>query len=124
MPALALQRKAQWRLDFVAAENSMGFHAPQETACVLAESIDYGRQGQLAARTLVHRRGRRASDCTDVSTELGDPIFDSSRSRCVRSLGAPRRRPRSLGHNRVRLLRFLCGVDLPLVRAVLAGIDQ
>jgi hypothetical protein len=31
-PALALQRKAQWRLDFVAAENSMGFHAPAETA--------------------------------------------------------------------------------------------
>jgi nitrite reductase (cytochrome c-552) len=52
-PALALQRKAQWRLDFVAAENSMGFHAPQETARVLAESIDYARQGQLAARTLV-----------------------------------------------------------------------
>ena len=52
-PALALQRKAQWRLDFVAAENSMGFHAPQETARVLAESIDYARQGQLAARALV-----------------------------------------------------------------------
>jgi nitrite reductase (cytochrome c-552) len=51
--ALALQRRAQWRLDFVAAENSMGFHAPQETARVLAESIDYARQGQLAARTLV-----------------------------------------------------------------------
>ena len=47
----ALQRKAQWRLDFVAAENSMGFHAPQETARVLAESIDYARQGQLAAKT-------------------------------------------------------------------------
>ena len=30
--ALELQRKAQWRLDFVAAENSMGFHAPQEAA--------------------------------------------------------------------------------------------
>jgi len=44
-----LQRKAQWRLDFVAAENSMGFHAPQETARVLAEAIDYARQGQLAA---------------------------------------------------------------------------
>ncbi len=28
--ARALQRKAQWRLDFIAAENSMGFHAPQE----------------------------------------------------------------------------------------------
>jgi nitrite reductase (cytochrome c-552) len=48
--ALALQRKAQWRLDFVAAENSMGFHAPQETARVLAEAIDYARQGQLALR--------------------------------------------------------------------------
>jgi nitrite reductase (cytochrome c-552) len=51
-PVFALQRKAQWRLDFVAAENSMGFHAPQETARVLAEAIDYARQGQLAARAL------------------------------------------------------------------------
>jgi nitrite reductase (cytochrome c-552) len=49
---LALQRKAQWRVDFVAAENSMGFHAPQETARVLAEAIDYARQGQLGARML------------------------------------------------------------------------
>jgi nitrite reductase (cytochrome c-552) len=48
-PALALQRKAQWRLEFVAAENSMGFHAPAETARILAESIDYSRQGQLSA---------------------------------------------------------------------------
>jgi len=47
--ALALQRKAQWRLDFVNAENSMGFHADQETARVLAEAIDYARQAQLAA---------------------------------------------------------------------------
>jgi nitrite reductase (cytochrome c-552) len=48
-PALALQRKAQWRLDFVAAENSMGFHAPAEAARILAESIDYSRQAQLQA---------------------------------------------------------------------------
>jgi nitrite reductase (cytochrome c-552) len=48
-PALALQRRAQFRLDFVAAENSMGFHAPQEAARILAEAIDYARQGQLAA---------------------------------------------------------------------------
>ena len=41
---LELQRKAQWRLDFVAAENSMGFHAPQELARLLGESIDYSRQ--------------------------------------------------------------------------------
>jgi nitrite reductase (cytochrome c-552) len=42
-----LHRKAQWRLDFVAAENSMGFHAPQETARLLGESIDLARQGQV-----------------------------------------------------------------------------
>jgi len=47
--ALALQRRAQWRLDFIAAENSMGFHAPQEAARVLGEAIDFARQGQVAA---------------------------------------------------------------------------
>jgi nitrite reductase (cytochrome c-552) len=47
--ALELQRKAQWRLDFIAAENSMGFHAPQEAAMVLGEAVDYARQGELAA---------------------------------------------------------------------------
>ena len=49
-PIYEFQRKAQWRLDFVNAENSMGFHAPQEAARILAEAIDYGRQGQLALR--------------------------------------------------------------------------
>jgi nitrite reductase (cytochrome c-552) len=49
--AFALQRRAQWRLDFIAAENSMGFHAPQEAARVLGEAIDYARQGQIAALT-------------------------------------------------------------------------
>ena len=48
--AQRLQRKAQWRLDFIAAENSMGFHAPQEAARVLAEAIDYARQGELVLR--------------------------------------------------------------------------
>ena len=47
-PALEMQRTAQWRLDFIAAENSMGFHAPQEAAKTLGEAIDYARQGELA----------------------------------------------------------------------------
>ncbi|MFC7336251.1 ammonia-forming cytochrome c nitrite reductase subunit c552 [Haloferula chungangensis] len=47
-----LQRKAQWRLDFVNAENSMGFHAPQEAARILGESIDYSRQAQVRALEL------------------------------------------------------------------------
>ena len=49
---LELQRKAQWRVDFVNAENSMGFHAPQEAARILGEAIDYARQGQVALRDL------------------------------------------------------------------------
>jgi nitrite reductase (cytochrome c-552) len=48
-PARQLQKKAQWRLDFVAAENSMGFHAPQEMARVLGEAIDDARRGQIEA---------------------------------------------------------------------------
>lgn len=40
----ALQRKAMWRLDFISSENSMGFHADQESARILGESIDYSRQ--------------------------------------------------------------------------------
>ena len=52
-PIFELQRKAQWRADCINAENSMGFHAPQEAARVLAESIDYSRQGQLALRDVL-----------------------------------------------------------------------
>jgi nitrite reductase (cytochrome c-552) len=48
-PALELHRKAQWRLDFIAAENSMGFHAPQESSRILAEAIDFARQAQIVA---------------------------------------------------------------------------
>jgi len=55
-PALEFQRKAQWRIDFIAAENSMGFHAPQEAAKVLGEALDYARQGEVAVARL--RSGR------------------------------------------------------------------
>lgn len=51
-PIYELQRKAQWRVDFVNAENSMGFHAPQEAARILGEAIDFGRQGQVVLRDL------------------------------------------------------------------------
>ncbi|MBI2119348.1 MAG: ammonia-forming cytochrome c nitrite reductase subunit c552 [Elusimicrobia bacterium] len=55
-PQLALardyQRKAQFRLDFVEAENSTGFHAPQEAARILADSINLVRKGQ---RVLLER---------------------------------------------------------------------
>lgn len=44
-----LQRRAQWRADFMNAENSMGFHAPAESLRILGESIDFARQGVLEA---------------------------------------------------------------------------
>jgi nitrite reductase (cytochrome c-552) len=47
------QRKAQFYLDFVEAENSTGFHAPQEAARILGESINFSRQGQKALRGLL-----------------------------------------------------------------------
>ncbi|MCK6484336.1 MAG: ammonia-forming cytochrome c nitrite reductase subunit c552 [Phycisphaerae bacterium] len=53
------QRKAQFLLDFIEAENSMGFHAPQEAARVLGESINHSRRGQVALRD---RLGKRPAD--------------------------------------------------------------
>jgi nitrite reductase (cytochrome c-552) len=49
-PVWQLQRQAQFRLDFVEAENSTGFHAPEEAARILAEAIDFARQGQVKLR--------------------------------------------------------------------------
>lgn len=48
-PILALQRQAQWRLDYISSENSGGFHADQEAARILAESMDLSRQAQARA---------------------------------------------------------------------------
>ena len=48
--AQEFQRKAQFYLDFVEAENSTGFHAPQEAARILGESINFARKGQIAIR--------------------------------------------------------------------------
>jgi nitrite reductase (cytochrome c-552) len=45
--ARELQRSAQWRVDFISSENSMGFHAPQEASRILGEAIDLARKGQI-----------------------------------------------------------------------------
>jgi nitrite reductase (cytochrome c-552) len=66
-PLHALQRKAMWRLDFINSENSMGFHADQEAARVLGESIDYSRQAVAAALRL------RAPDAPESERDV-EPI--------------------------------------------------
>jgi nitrite reductase (cytochrome c-552) len=45
------QRRASFYIDFVEAENSTGFHAPQEAARIFGEAIDHARRGQLALRS-------------------------------------------------------------------------
>lgn len=47
--ARRLHRRAQFRWDFIDAENSKGFHSPQEAARILAHAADLARQAQLAA---------------------------------------------------------------------------
>jgi nitrite reductase (cytochrome c-552) len=47
--ARALHRRAFIRWDFLSAENSMGFHSPQEAVRVLGDSIDFARQCQISA---------------------------------------------------------------------------
>ena len=51
-PIRKLQRKAMWRLDYVVSENSKGFHARQEAARILGESVDYSRQAIAACYKL------------------------------------------------------------------------
>lgn len=66
-PIFELQKKAMWRLDFISSENSKGFHADQEAARILSESIDYSRQAQVKSVEL------RAPKPPDV-TEPAQPI--------------------------------------------------
>ncbi len=42
-------REAQLRWDFIAAENSMGFHNPEEALRILADAINLAYQAQLKA---------------------------------------------------------------------------
>jgi nitrite reductase (cytochrome c-552) len=57
-----LQRKAQFRIDFVEAENSMGFHAPRESERVLGEAMNLARRRRsccaipLSCPTCIRRR--------------------------------------------------------------------
>ena len=65
-PVFALQRKAMWRLDYISSENSRGFHASQEAARILGESIDYSRQAQAMALRL---RAPEAPSTEDLPVE-------------------------------------------------------
>ncbi len=44
------QREAQFLIDFIEAENSTGFHAPQEAARLMVLAMDRIREGHIALR--------------------------------------------------------------------------
>lgn len=47
--ARKLHRRSEIRWDFISSENSTGFHSPQESARILAHSINFSRQAQIVA---------------------------------------------------------------------------
>lgn len=52
--ARTLHRHAQFRWDFVSAENSMGFHNPEEVLRILGEATNLARQAQMKAAQAAH----------------------------------------------------------------------
>jgi nitrite reductase (cytochrome c-552) len=50
-------RRASMRWDFVASENSTGFHSPQEANRILGQAIDYARRGQLLLQKNLQEQG-------------------------------------------------------------------
>lgn len=56
--ARRLHRRAFIRWDFVSAENSMGFHSPQESARLLGDAIDFARQAELSAYKAMAEAGK------------------------------------------------------------------
>ncbi len=68
-PVYELQRKSMWRLDYISSENSNGFHADQESARILGESIDYSRQATAMALRL------RAPAAPDTGGLVREPVI-------------------------------------------------
>ncbi|MBX7244664.1 MAG: ammonia-forming cytochrome c nitrite reductase subunit c552 [Candidatus Sumerlaeaceae bacterium] len=82
--SLMAHRHGQFLLDFVEAENSTGFHAPQEAARLLGLAINYFRQGQNALRGVPGFTGMVASvPSADATTQtvMNLPMVSDSDTR-------------------------------------------
>jgi len=67
---LQLIRHAQWRWDWVAAANSMGFHSPAESLRVLGTSIEKAKEGRLRLTIVFNRLGvKYPVELPDISTK-------------------------------------------------------
>lgn len=64
-----LLRQAQFRWDFISANNGMGFHSPQESMRLLGEAANLAQQARVEAARLLARRGvTQPVTYPDVST--------------------------------------------------------
>jgi nitrite reductase (cytochrome c-552) len=69
-PVLTLIRHAQWRWDWVAAANALGFHSPVEAARVLGTAIQQAEEARVAiARVLATHGVLQPVPMPDISTK-------------------------------------------------------
>lgn len=67
--ARKLVSKAQFEWDYVAASNGMGFHAPQETARVLAKANATAMEGRMALQSVRIKLGLGKVTIPDISSK-------------------------------------------------------
>lgn len=73
---LMLIRHAQWRWDWVAAANSMGFHSPAEALRVLGTSIQKGQEARILLTAVFNKYGvEYPIDLPDISTKAKAQAF-------------------------------------------------
>ena len=75
-PILKLIRHAQWRWDWVAAANALGFHAPVEALRVLGTSIQKVEQARREIAALFVKQGwKYPVDMPDISTKQKAQLY-------------------------------------------------
>ena len=69
-PVLTLIRHAQWRWDWVAAANGLGFHSPVEALRVLGTSIEKAQEARILLTEIFVKRGVKTPiTIPDISTK-------------------------------------------------------
>jgi nitrite reductase (cytochrome c-552) len=75
-PVLTLIRHAQWRWDWVAAANSVGFHSPVEAGRTLATSIQKSQESRVLLAAVLSRHGVKLPvPMPDLSTKSKAQAF-------------------------------------------------
>ena len=75
-PILKLIRHAQWRWDWVAAANALGFHAPVEALRVLGTSIQKVEQARREIAILFSKQGwKYPVDMPDITTKQKAQLY-------------------------------------------------